>query len=137
MAYADRTDLVRLGLRAEALTGYPTASQDAALEAASDVADSYLRARYDLPLTSWGDDLRRAVAAIAALDIMTTRGFNPSAGSDDILMRRQEQAIGWLKDVAANRATVSGGNTTPTTSTRARAAGPSAATVASRDRRGW
>jgi phage gp36-like protein len=134
MAYADRTDLVRLGLRAEALTGVTTDAQDAALEAASDVADSYLRARYELPLTAWGDDLRRAVAAIAALDVMTARGFSPAAGADDLLMRRQEQALTWLKDVAANRATVSGGNTTPTTSTRARATGP---TVASRGQRGW
>lgn len=134
MAYATRTDLTRLGLRSEALTGVSADAQDAALEAASDVADSYLRARYDLPLTAWGDDLRRAVAAIAALDIMTARGFNPQAGADDLLMRRQEQAVSWLKDVAANRATVSGGNTTPTSSTRARAQGP---TVASSGQRGW
>lgn len=134
MAYADRTDLTRLGLRAEALTGVSTAAQDAALEAASDVANSYLRARYELPLTSWGDDLRRAVAAIAALDIMTARGFNPANGADDVLMQRSRDAVSWLKDVAANRATVSGGNTTPTTSTRARAQGP---TVASSGQRGW
>lgn len=134
MAYADRTDLVRLGLRAEALTGVSTTAQDAALEAASDVADSYLRARYALPLTAWGDDLRRAVAAIASLDIMTARGFNPSNGADDVLVQRSRDATSWLKDVAANRATVSGGNTTPTATRHARASAPR---VASTRTRGW
>lgn len=134
MAYATRTDLTRLGLRAEALTGVSTEAQDAALEAASDVADSYLRSRYALPFTSWGDDLRRAVAAIAALDIMSARGFNPANGSDDVLVQRQRDAIAWLRDVAQARATVSGGATSPTPTRHARASAPR---VASERTRGW
>lgn len=134
MAYATRADLTRLGIRAGALSGVSSDDQDAALEAASDLADSYLRSRYVLPLTGYGDDLKRAVCAIAAWDLLSTRGYNPQ-GSDEAIQTRQEQAIAWLKDVSAGRAAVSGGNTTPAPSRSARA--NSAARVASSDKRGW
>lgn len=134
MAYATRTDLTRLGIRAGALSGVSTDDQDAALEAASDLADSYLRSRYTLPFTGYGDDLKRAVCAIAAWDLLSTRGYNPQ-GSDEAIQTRQEQAIVWLKDVSAGRAAVSGGNTTPTPSRTSRVS--SAATVTSSAKRGW
>ena len=99
MAYATRDDLARLGLPPAVLSAIPTADQDAALEAASDLADSYLSARYTLPLVSWEDDLRRAVAHIAAYDLMVRRGFNPT-GADEQIRLRYEDAIRWLEGVA-------------------------------------
>lgn len=99
MAYATRADLTRLSLPAAALAGVPEADQDAALEAASDLADSYLAARYTLPLVSWQDDLRRAVCAIAAYDLMVRRGFSPQ-GADEQLRLRYEDALRWLDLVA-------------------------------------
>ena len=77
--YATTTNLVRLGIRAEALSGVATAVQEEALDAASAVADGYLRARgYVLPITAWSADLTRAVAILAAFDLLVTRGFEPS-----------------------------------------------------------
>ena len=102
MPYATRVDLERLALPAAALAGIPAADQDAALEAASDLADSYLRARYTLPLVAWEDDLRRAVAAIAAYDLMVRRGFSPT-GADEQLRLRYEDALRWLERVAAGQ----------------------------------
>ncbi len=134
MAYADRTDLTRLGIAAAALTGVATAAQDAALEAASDVADGYMRGRYALPLTAWGDDLRRAVCAVAAWDLLTVRGFDPNRGGDIAVQERHNSALAWLKDVAAGRVVVSGGNTTPTATRHARASG---ARAESQRTRGW
>lgn len=134
MAYATTTDLVRLGIGAAALTGVSEATQEAALEAASDTADGYMRARYSLPLASWGDDLRRAVCAIAAWDILSVRGFDPTRGNDVSLQVRYEAATTWLKDVSLGRVVVSGGNTTPTATRHARASGPR---VASDRTRGW
>ena len=87
--YATTTNLVRLGIRAEALSGVATAVQEEALDAASAVADGYLRARgYVLPITAWSADLTRAVAILAAFDLLVTRGFDPQAGADDVLLRR-------------------------------------------------
>ena len=54
MAYATTTDLARFGLPSGALAGVSTATQEAALDAASAFADSYLRSRYTVPLTSYG-----------------------------------------------------------------------------------
>ena len=57
MAYATITDLTRFGLPSTALTGVSSTTQEEAISAASSLADSYLRSRYDLPLTAYGDDL--------------------------------------------------------------------------------
>jgi phage gp36-like protein len=135
MAYATRTDLTRFGLPTAALTGVSTDAQDAALEAASDVADSYMRSRYALPLTGYGDDLKRAVCHVAAWDLLTTRGYDPARGGDEAVKLRHDTAIAWLKDVSAGRAAVSGGNTTPGPSRPSRVA--SAASVSSSSKRGW
>jgi phage gp36-like protein len=134
MAYATRTDLYRLGLREAAFTGVATADQDAALEAASDTADSYMRSRYTLPLSSFGDDLKGAVCKIAAYELLGTRGYAPGAGRDESLKDRRDEAVSWLKDVSAGRAHVSGGNTTPAPTRHARASSPR---TGSDDRRGW
>lgn len=134
MAYATRIDLTRFGLPSGALTGVADATQDAAIEAASDVADSYMRSRYTLPLTGYGDDLKRAVCAVAAWDLLTTRGYDPNAGGDEAVKLRHDAAMKWLGDVSAGRAHVSGGNTTPTATRHARASSPR---VDSDRTRGW
>lgn len=135
MAYATTTDLARFGLPAAILASIATATQEAALEAASDVADSYLRARYTLPLTSYGDDLKRAVCNIAAWDLLSTRGYDPKAGNDEAVEARSDKAMAWLKDISAGRAAVSGGNTTPTPTRDTRvSSGP---VTRSDSQRGW
>lgn len=112
--YANTTNLARLGIRAEALTGIATAVQEEALDAASAVADGYLRARgYVMPLTAWSTDLTRAVAILAAFDLLVTRGYDPQAGGDDVLLRRVEMATTWLRDVAAGRVTPDLSDSTP------------------------
>jgi phage gp36-like protein len=104
--YATTADLARLGISSAALQGVATATQEAALDACSAVADGYLRARgYVLPLTTWSNDLTRAVAVLAAFDLLVTRGYDPSAGTDDVLLKRVEMATSWLRDVAASRIT--------------------------------
>lgn len=97
--YASVEDLASLGLHVDAQAGIPSANIAAALEAASRLADSYLQSRYRLPLTSWGQDLRRCVAILAAYDIMSARGFAPE-GADEHLRLRAEDATRWLEGVA-------------------------------------
>ena len=130
--YATARDLGQLGLRRLATAGVPAEDIDAALLAASEVADGYLRAQYQLPLTDWGTDLRRHVAMIAAWDILSAqRGFNPDLPGDRVWLARYEQAIGWLRDVA-------GGLVTPNVTDSARAkARVGAPRVLTKEPRGW
>jgi phage gp36-like protein len=88
MTYATRDDLFRLGLPEGALRGVSPATIEDALEAASRLADSYLRARY----------------AIAAYDLMAVRCYDPVRGADEVLRLRYEDAIRWLERVAAGGA---------------------------------
>lgn len=118
MAYADRTDLTRFGIRSEALVGVSTTTQDEALDAASSLLDGYIAGRKLLPLTAWGDDLRRHVCAIAAYDLMVVRGYDPSAGADDALRRRYEDALDWAQRFSAGRVeSPSMADSTPTVTT--------------------
>jgi len=99
--YADLDDLARLGLRKLATAGIAPDDLRAALIAASDLADSYLRSQFRLPLVRWGSDLRRHVAMIAAWDILSAqRGFNRDAPAEETWLTRYEQAVAWLKDVS-------------------------------------
>ena len=77
-----------------------TQAAQAALNAACDEADGYLRVRYTLPLLAWGGDLRAHVCALAAETILTARGFNPDAQGDPAVQARAGRARSWLRDVA-------------------------------------
>jgi phage gp36-like protein len=101
--YATRTDLERLGLNPLAFASIDNTTVDAMLLAASAKADSYLRGRYDLPLQSWGDDLRMLVSWIAAYMLLGSRGYNPSAGADETIRLRYEDAIRELEGVERQR----------------------------------
>lgn len=109
MAYATRDDLARLGLNAEVLQVVSVAAQDSALAAASDVASGYLQGRYTLPLTSWGDDLRWAVCALAAWDLVAAQiGIDPGTDTHAVLEARVREARQWLRDVARGLVTPPG-----------------------------
>ena len=104
--YAETTDFARLGLPAAATTGIATASLNAALDAFGAVIGGYLQARgYVLPLTSWGDDLRRCNCLGAAWDVLRVRGYDPNAGGDGAVRLGHEDATKWLRDVADGRVT--------------------------------
>jgi phage gp36-like protein len=99
---ATPTDLAQLGVNAAALKGIAEPDLLKALSAASARALGYLRRQYFVPLTAWGDDLRQAVCAIAAwLVVSARRGFNPELGGDQALRTNYEDAVAWLRAVAA------------------------------------
>lgn len=82
-----------------ALTNITTAQQTAACQEASEIADSYMRGRYALPLLAWGQDVVSRVAQIAVYILMAARGYNPSAGADDLIRQRHEDAIKWFEGI--------------------------------------
>lgn len=129
--YTDRDDLARLGLKKLATAGLSDVDLDAALVAASALADGYLRGQFHLPLLRWGADLRRHVAMLAAWDILSAqRGFNPDAPGGDIWLARHDQAMDWLKDVSRGVVTPDVEDSTPTRR-------DGAPRVATDRRRGW
>lgn len=131
MAYATSADLTNLGLPAAALARFDSATQTAALTAASSLIDSYLASRYTLPLVSWGDDLRRAACIITAYDLLSGLGFSPMAAADENLRRRYEDVLAWLRGIAAGSVTpVSVVDSTPGVT-------ESGAAIYSYAKRGW
>lgn len=103
--YALPADLAQLGLPATALTGVSADDQQAALDSASGVTDGYLAARFNLPLVApFPPDLVQAVCSIAAYTLLSRRGYNPEAGSDQNVRLRYEDAMKWCRDVSDNRA---------------------------------
>ncbi len=113
--YATAADFARLGLPASATQGVATASIEAALDGFAAVMGGYLQARgYVLPLTAWGDDLRRCNCQGAAWDVLRVRGYDPNAGGDEAVRLGLEDAMRWLRDVAAAKVTpVSIADSTP------------------------
>lgn len=105
----------------------------AALEAASDRADSYLQSRYTLPLTSYGDDLKEAVCALAAYRLGVATGYIPADGTESHLYLLRKDAIQWLQQVAAGEISPAGVVDSGTTTSDS---GP-LPIVASKEPRGW
>lgn len=119
LVYASVDDLYRFGLPVQALTDVPAWTVSAALRAATDFVNGYLAKAYTLPLISWGDDIRRAVAVIAAYDLITTRGVNADDGADVWIRQRYLDLVGkdgWLVSLANGTVTPPGTvDGTPTT----------------------
>ncbi len=88
-----------MGLPTGWLTAVSSEDQETAIAAASSLADSYLSARYTLPLSEWGYDLRRVVCHIASWDLLSRRGFDPENAADKAIRMRYDDAIKWLADV--------------------------------------
>lgn len=128
--YATLADLVRYGLPEKALQGVSTSERIEQLLASSALADGPLHAAgFILPLISWGDDLREAVASIAAANCLTQKGFSPG-GSDDIIIDRGERRRRWLDGIG------DGGRISPMTRGTPPVVVPASAVVVSRPRRG-
>lgn len=100
MGYCDVAELASFGVSAVALAPIDPSVQQAAIDSASDVVDSYFRDRFKLPLATWGTDVKRVTAQIAVYDLLVVRGYNPSAGADVNVRLRYEDALKWLLQVA-------------------------------------
>lgn len=91
--YLDPADLPKYGPQT-ALDTTDAAQQLQACIDASEIADSYLRGRYTLPLVAWGADVRTYTGWIAWYLLMAGRGFNSGAGADRLIVERYYMAIG-------------------------------------------
>lgn len=105
MGYASLTDLASAGLPAAALASISNGDKQAALDDMSAYADSYMGDKYQLPLSAPYDrSLVRVVCWLAAWDLLTLRGYNPSDPTDAMVERRKDMAIDFLTRVANGQA---------------------------------
>lgn len=91
--YCDPADLPKY-LPATALSTTTAPQQLQACIDASEMADSYIRGRYTLPLLAWGSDVRMYTAWVACYLLMSGRGFNSGAGADRNIVDRYYLAVG-------------------------------------------
>lgn len=105
--YAKLADLARFGLPPGVLGSFPIGDQEAALVAASSVADDYLSQARDLPLAadSWGLGLTMRVCWIAGYLLLSAKGFNPE-GRDKVVVDNYDRAIRWLEMVSQRKLSV-------------------------------
>jgi phage gp36-like protein len=133
-AYCSQTELSQWGVSSGALTGITPDELNAAIAGASDLIDSYLRGKFTLPLTAWGDDISRACAILACYDGLSVRGYNPGDPGDDQLQKRYDQVIAWLKGISSGTITP---NATGSASGDTAGVPSSRAKVTSNSLRGW
>lgn len=93
-------ELIAFGLPGDALSVIDVAVRDASRAGVSAVALGYIKKRATLPLISWGDDIKRAAADLCVYDLMTYRGFDPGSNSGAVIVKRNDDAVAWLRDVA-------------------------------------
>src|SRR5258707_2745539 len=95
--YATISQLYQYGLPQTAVAGIvDDTTLNAELEAASEIADDYIRGRGQLPLlTPIPTSFIQRVCHVAAYNIMRSRGFSPTAGSDATIERAYYEAVGF------------------------------------------
>ena len=101
MSYSTPTKFYDQLLPPEALDGLGgTSTVQGALDIAAGRVNSFLKKRYTLPLTSWGEDLEYAELCLAQFQLISRRGFSPQSESDKNAKELKDEAITWLKLVA-------------------------------------
>ena len=99
MGYATLTDLVNVGLPANALGSLTTTQQQEAIDNATDKMNTYFAGRWPLPLLTWDHSVTAKCGEIAAYKLMCIRGFNPASGADVNFRLRYQDAIKWCEGV--------------------------------------
>lgn len=97
--FATLADLAASGLVSTAFGALTSDQRSQALADATDELASYFRARYAMPLSAWDASVIKATLKVAAWNLLTLRGFNPSAGADITIRQGYEDAIEWAKSV--------------------------------------
>ncbi len=115
MAYITRAELEAFGGLPARVVGQITSPVlSNKLDAATAMADGYLRIQYAVPMTAPSMDLKIRVAHVAAYMIMGELGFNPEVNPDQIVVKNYDDALRWFEQVAAGRvALVSTADGTP------------------------
>lgn len=95
-----------------AVTTTPSPDVVDALATASDLVDGYLRGTLTLPLTSWGQDLRRVVCCLARWELLVRRGLDQH---QDVQIYHPDRlgVTGWLRAVQTGNLKITADETPP------------------------
>lgn len=104
MTYASVPDLYTYGAPEKAFGQLTDAQKVAALAAASNDVDAFLRGRFELPLSAWDSSITEAACRIAAYNLLSVRGYNPASGADVNIKDRRDQTMYWLGQVQRSQA---------------------------------
>jgi phage gp36-like protein len=139
--YAQISDFAVAGVPASAVAMFTDQQKNQALVNASRLLDGYFRSKFTLPFVQVGQDVARAAAIVAAYDLMVSRGYNPAAGADSIILTRYREIIGTPPSLLGWADLVSNGKIAPDvtdSSPQAVEGSPSSrARVISSSQRGW
>lgn len=100
VTYITDDELLAMAIPSAAISAVAVATRDKARKAASDIASSYFKKRFGLPLLTWGDDVKQNVAMMATYIAMKFRGFDPASESGALIVKGYDDAILWCRDVA-------------------------------------
>lgn len=98
--YAEKADLISLSVTPEVATQWSDSAIKLQLQAASSLADVYLRSQFELPLIEWDMSLTKIVCDIAAAGLLEQYGYNPNAVADGIILKRREDAMKYLRMIS-------------------------------------
>ena len=125
--YGTEAQLISLSITQAAATRFGNTAMDAALQAASSIADGYINSVFVLPLQTspqgWDMSLTLHVCNIAAYLLYNQFGFNPNAPQDQLIVKRYNDALAWLQSISDEKLTpnwVDSSGSTP----QSQAAGP-------------
>lgn len=96
-----RADFLARCSKPEAFSGIDATIVDTVLADETDAAAAYYGDRATLPLVEVDGGFYKAVSRRAALELMSSRGFNRQAGADSEIVKASERATEWLVAVAA------------------------------------
>jgi len=131
--YATPTELAQWGLPDGVLSAVADSVLLGQLMAATQEARSYLLGHFNPPFTAVGPDVRKAVCSIAVCDVLTDNvGINPNPTATELVVKRRDDRVSWLKQVAMGRAVANVTDSTPSTHE-----GSGWAASANETRRGW
>lgn len=99
VAYIQPSDIIKYAVPPEALKDYEESDLVDACIAVSSDADDYLNGSYEMPISTWGESLRKNCAALAAGLLFRRRGCDP-IGPDKLIFGAETTAITWFTRIA-------------------------------------
>lgn len=98
--FLDTTDITSAQLPVKALASVAKTVIAKAMISASGDAEDSMASSYTLPIAAWSDSVSQRCAQVASFQIMSFRGFQPN-GTDELIVKANDDAQSWLKRVAA------------------------------------
>lgn len=95
------SDFRKLAVKPAAFAEIPDDTIAETLSDVTDYAASFVGKHAKGKIKEWDGSFRRAIIAVACVDLMTHRGYNKGAGADVSIADRGKAAEAWLDKVAA------------------------------------